>query len=583
MTAPTPTTPLGSLTDAELAKLEQILADDGSPNSDAIASRLAESLGVPQAGRESDLSDRDWGLKIAAENSYSEFVRQAWSVVEPDVDYIDGQHIEGIAEHLEAVIWGDPRVPNLLINIPPGCMKSLLTSVFLCPWAWIWKPSLRFFYATYEAGLSTRDSMKCRQILQSSWYQERWGSHVKLIGDQNEKTRYENNRRGWRMSTSVGGRGTGEHPDVIVFDDPIKAADAEREKERASVNDWWDGTISSRGKGRGVRRIGVMQRLHEDDLSGHILAADAAGRWVHICLPMRAEPDRMPETPLGWKDWRDPGELLWPQYLSEEKVQELEAEMGSLRAAGQLQQRPVPLGGQIFHEEWFEIVDAAPAKMQRVRYWDAAGTQGGGAYTAGVRMGLAGDGTIYVEDVKRAQVSAQGRLALQKVTAAHDAEETGNLLEVWAEQEPGSAGKDVAAIFVKQLRGYPVFVQRPTGDKVTRAMPLAAQAEAGNVKLVRGPWNRAYIDELISFPNGKYKDQVDGSSGAYNRLAAPGRPALLVDDLIASGDPEHAAEEHRPFSDAEVEELPEFLRDLIKSTRETARERDDEGHFGWGD
>jgi len=171
------------------------------------------------------------------------------------------------------------------------------------------------------------------------------------------------------------------------------------------------------------------------------------------------------------------------------------------------------------------------------------------------------------------QVSAQGRLALQKATAAKDADDTGNTCEVWAEQEPGSAGKDVAAIFIKQLRGYPVFVQRPTGDKVTRAMPLAAQAEAGNVKLVRGPWNRAYIDELISFPNGKYKDQADGSSGAYNRLAAPGRPALLVDDLIASGDPEHAAEEHRPFSEAEIEQLPEFLRDLVKSTRETAAER----------
>lgn len=567
------TTPIGSLTDRELAQLEKILADDGSQNSDAIASRLAEALGVPAPGSEIGLSEQEWALKLAAENCYSEFVRQAWSVPEPDVEYVGGEHIEGIAMHLEALVWGDPRVPNLLINIPPGCMKSLLTSVFLVPWAWVWKPSLRFFYATYAADLSTRDSMKCRQILQSNWYQERWGQRVVLVGDQNEKTRYENNKRGWRMSTSVGGRGTGEHPDIVVFDDPIKAADAEREKERTSVNDWWDGTISSRGKGRGVRRCGVMQRLHEDDLSGHILDNDEDGqRWVHICLPMRAEPDRMKETPLGWNEWRKPGELLWPKYLDEKKVSELEAEMGSLRAAGQLQQRPVPLGGQIFKSEWFEIVEVAPRKMERVRYWDCAGSEGSGAYTAGVRMGLAQDGTIYVEGVARAQVSAQGRLQLQKNTAAHDSEDTGNTCEVWAEQEPGSAGKDVAAIFVKQLRGFPVYTQRPTGDKVLRAMPFAAQCEAGNCKLVKGPWNRAYIDELASFPNGKYKDQVDGSSGAYNRLVAPGRLPLAVDDLLASGEPE----DRIPLSDKEVAELPDFLRGLVESARETRREADED-------
>jgi predicted phage terminase large subunit-like protein len=340
-----------------------------------------------------------------------------------------------------------------------------------------------------------------------------------------------------------------------------------------------------------------MQRLHEDDLSGHIIeneikghgtdepkkdgSAIPAARWVHLCLPMRGEPNRMATTPLGWLDWREPGELLWPGAFSEVKVAELETEMGSLRAAGQLAQRPVPLGGQIFHEEWFEIVDTAPVKLREVRYWDNAGTKGGGAYTAGVRMGIDQDGEVYVVDVRRAQVAAHARLQLQKNTAKEDADNTGNTIEIWAEQEPGSAGKDVAAIFVKQLRGYPVYVQRPTGDKVTRAMPFAAQCEAGNVKLVRGPWNRAYIDELTSFPNGRYKDQTDGSSGAYNKLVAPGRPALAIDDIIASGDPEHAAEEHRPFSDAEIEQLPDFIKGLVESSREVAKEKNDEDNFGW--
>ena len=128
-------------------------------------------------------------------------------------------------------------------------------------------------------------------------------------------------------------------------------------------------------------------------------------------------------------------------------------------------------------------------------------------------------------------------------------------------------------ITLRQLRAYPVHVTRVTGDKVSRAMPFAAQVEAGNVKLVRGPWNRDYIDELIYFPNGKYKDQVDASSGAYNKLVAEGSPALAIDDMLASGDPAHTAEEHRPFSEDEVEELPEFLKGLVEESRATAAER----------
>lgn len=565
-------TALSGMTTRQLRQVHEVLAT----GSDSAIEQLARVMGMPDSGTDTGLTQGDWECKLAAEASFAEFTRQAWGVVEPDVDFIPGQHIDGIALHLEAIIFGDPRVPNLLINIPPGCMKSLLAGVFLVPWAWVHKPSLRFMYSAYEQSLSTRDSMKCRQILRSEWYQDRWGGTFKLVGDQNEKTRYENDKRGWRMSTSVGGRGTGEHPDVIVCDDPLKAQEAESEKERRGANDWWDGTISSRGKVRGSRRVVVMQRLHQDDLSGHIIAGDSElDRWVHLCLPMRAEENRMPETPLGWKDWREPGELLWPAAFEERKVAELESEMGTLRAAGQLQQRPVPLGGQIFHEHWFEIVDHAPATLRRVRYWDKAGTQGGGAYSAGVKIGLDQDGTVYVEDVKRAQVSPHNRNQLMHTTATTDAESSGNTCEVWTEQEPGSGGKESAQITVKQLRGFPVFIDRVTGDKVTRSMPFAAQCEAGNVRLVRAPWNRAYLDELIGFPYGKYKDQVDGSSGAYNKLVAPGRPAMTIDDILASGDPEHIAEEHRRFSEQEMTELPEFLRDMVETTRETAKERED--------
>jgi len=567
-------TPLSRLTDNELRSFERLLRNGKNGLSDAAVNGLARSMGLPDADQPVDLSADDYAEKLAAEASLYEFVRAAWPVVEPDVDFIDGDHVRALCDHIEAVIWG--QIPNLLANVPPGCMKSLCACVFAPAWSWIHKPSLRWLFASYEQSLSTRDSMRCRQILQSAWYRQRWGDRFKFLGDQNEKIRYDTDARGWRIATSVGGRGTGEHPDVIVADDPHKVKEAESDTERIAAVRWWDGTISSRGKIRGVRRIVIMQRLHQGDLSGHILEVDAAaGRWVHLCLPMRYEPDRMKPTPLGWSDPRtEPGELLWPAAFPEPMVAELEREMGTLRAAGQLQQRPVPLGGQLFHRDWFEIVDAAPAAGRRVRYWDKAGTQGGGAYSSGVRMVLGEDGQFYVENVRRAQLSPARRNALIRQTAATDADDTDNTLAIWIEQEPGSGGKESAQISVKQLRGYPVYLDRVTGDKFTRAIPMAAQAEAGNVKLVRGQWNAAYLDELEAFPNGTYKDQVDGSSGAFNKLAA-GRSSVLDHDLIASGDPDYAEEERTPFTTEEIGALPPFLRELIDETRATRRERDD--------
>lgn len=567
--------PLSTLTDNELQSFAQLLRNGKNGLPDAAVNELALALGLPAVGTATAFTPDELAEKMAAEASLYEFVRAAWDVVEPDVDFIDGDHVRAVCDHIEAVIWGE--IPNLLANVPPGCMKSLCACVFAPAWSWIHKPSLRWLFASYEQSLSTRDSMRCRQIIQSPWYRRRWGDRFELVGDQNEKTRYDTDKRGWRIATSVGGRGTGEHPDIIVADDPHKVKEAESDTERLSAIRWWDGTISSRGKIRGVRRIVVMQRLHQSDLSGHILETDAGvGRWVHLCLPMRFEPDRMKSTPLGWSDPRtEPGQLLWPAAFPERVVAELEREMGTLRAAGQLQQRPVPLGGQLFHRDWFEIVPASPVNARRVRYWDKAGTQGGGAYTAGVRISLATDGVFYVEDVRRAQLSPARRNALTLQTAETDADQFDNTVEIWLEQEPGSGGKESAQISVKQLRGFPVHLDRVTGDKVSRAIPFAAQAEAGNVKLVRGPWNTAYLDELESFPNGTYKDQVDGSSGAFNKLAATRGSVLGDDELLASGDPTEREEESRRFTSAEVAELPSFLRELISETRAVRAERDE--------
>lgn len=431
------------------------------------------------------------------------FVEKVWKIVEPTEPYRDNWHIHALCNALEAVTRGD--IEKLIVNVPPGSMKSLLVSVIWPAWEWASNPSLRYFCASYGAALSIRDNLRLRQIVTSDWYMRHYG--LRLTGDQNAKERFNTNAGGWRIATSVGGVGTGEHPDRKIIDDPTTADQARSDTERTSANEWYDRTVSTRGVSRKARTVVIMQRLHEEDLSGHLLAR---GGWHHIMWPMHFDPTRADPT-----DPRTiPGELFWPSLFPEARVRALEIELGPYGAAGQLEQRPAPEGGGLFKAEWFKIVDAVPAMAIRCRGWDTAASEGHGDWTCGVKMSRAGS-IFYVEDVVREQLSPAGVDALIKAVAAFD----GPAVRIREEQEPGSAGKTVIANRIKALVGYDYRGVPTTGDKVTRARPYRSQAEAGNVRLVRGPWNAQYLAELTVFPNGKNDDQVDGSSAAFNELA----------------------------------------------------------------
>lgn len=468
-----------------------------------------------QLSSESQLVELETLIETAkAEISLHEFVQQAWHLVEPDTKFVDGFHIRAICDHLEAVV--ESKISDLLINIPPGCCKSLLCCVFWPAWVWTTKPETRWLFASYAQELATRDSVRCRNIVESSWYQERWGHVVTLVADQNQKTRFDTTARGWRIATSVDGRGTGEHPDIVVCDDPHNVKESESDLERQRAIEWWDGTISSRGRSRGSRRVVIMQRLHERDLSGHLIAK---GGFEHICLPMEFERDRMKQTKIGWNDPRTTeGELVWPELFSATLVDSIKRDMGSFRSAGQLQQRPAAREGGMFKRDWLPIAKELPAECNRaVRYWDKASTQNGGDYSAGVLVTEC-DGIFYVVDVIRGQWSVGTRNRIMEQMAALDASRFPKL-QIWTEQEPGSGGVESAEYTIRQLAGYAVKAERSTGDKETRAAPFAAQCEAGNVRLLAGPWNHDFIDELTVFPNGANDDQVDAASGAFKKIA----------------------------------------------------------------
>ena len=494
-----------------------------------------------------DLGLMDIGLsKLLCEQSLYEYVKQAWPLVEPLQPFIENWHIEELCRALEQCYYG--RIKRLIANVPPGTAKSLIINVFFPTWVWAKNARKRFLCASFSASLTTRDNLRARQLIESPWYHERWD--VTLADDQNAKTRYNTQQKGWRIATSVNGQGMGEHPDFILIDDPTSASEAESDTERQNANDWFDRTISQR-LGRNPCIIVIMQRLHTEDLSGHLLAR---GGWEHIRWPMRFEVCSCPTDTNGplspeqlcplhkadqtWQpDKRDrrttPGELLIPKLFDEQNVRDRELNLGTYGAAGQLQQRPSPEGGGLFKREWFKYADIAPKLMRVLRAYDTAATEGGGDYTATVKIGeefetvlipaagmqkskeeLRSTGRFYILDAHHDQLGPDGVDKLFLANAASD----GKAIPIREEREGGASGKAVISARTKLLRGYDFKEVTLGANKVVRAKPFRAQCEAGNVYLMRAAWNAAYVSELTAFPTGAHDDWVDASSCAFNSV-----------------------------------------------------------------
>jgi predicted phage terminase large subunit-like protein len=444
----------------------------------------------------------------------SGFIREAWHVVEPNSTYIHGWHLDAIAGHLEAIT--DGRINRLLINVPPGTMKSLLTSVLWPAWEWGPKgrPSLRYLTSSYTEKYVKRDSRRMRDLVQSEWYRSLW-PEVELV--RAGEASFSNTKTGFRegvpFASLTGGRG-----DRVIIDDPHSTETAESEAERLNTARIFRESVPTRlNDPKTSAIIVIMQRLHEDDVSGQIIKLGLG--YEHLMLPMEFEPDRACATSIGFRDPRTfEGDLLFPERFPREVVERDKIPMGSYAVAGQFQQRPAPRSGGMFQRGDFAIVDAVPANAHRCRAWDFAATEQKPGkqpdWTVGLRMAKVGD-TFYVEDVRRNRWSPADVEKNLKNTASQD----GLDVRIRMPEDPGAAGKADAATKIKLLAGYDVKAVRPTGEKAVRAKPASAQAEAGNVKLVRGPWNDAFLDEVCSFPNAQHDDQVDAFADALNELA----------------------------------------------------------------
>lgn len=452
------------------------------------------------------------------------FIELMWDILEPQRPFVKGWVVEAICEHLEAVHRGEIR--NLLMNVPPGFMKSMTTNVFFPAWEWgpMNRPDMRFIGASYSENLTIRDNRRCRQLITSPRFQALWGSRFRLMDDQNAKVRYDTDKTGFKIATSVGGLGTGERGDRFIVDDPHNVKEGESETKRDGVLQWFTEVVPTRINDAGKSAIIViMQRVHERDVSGLILK-ELKG-YDTLCIPMEHETDHPypSRSRIGWTDPRkEPGELAWPErfskkYLDEELKPVLRSWGGEYAEAGQLQQRPSPRGGGMFKEDDWRYVDSLPTKViARVRGWDLAATDTDprAARTAGVRMSLDGEKRLYIEHVRVGQWGDKGVEDQMMECAKNDPK--GTIIDF--PQDPGQAGKVQKSYLARQLHGYDVTSSLETGEKDDRARPLAAQCESHNVYVVRGAWNDEFVREAASFPMGHWKDQIDAASRAYARL-----------------------------------------------------------------
>lgn len=514
------------------------------------------------------LQDPDGALEILdkadCEASLAFFIKRFWTVLEPAVPMVWNWHLDAVGEHLGAVT--DGQINRLLINLPPGMMKSLIL-VFWTAWEWGPRnmPYIRLVNFAYASSLTIRDNRKLRRLIGSDLYQKWWGDRVQISPDRDNMNVFELTRGGFSLATSVGGVGTGERGDRVKVDDPHNVRESESESVRSMTVEWFAESLTTRmNDPRNSSIIVIMQRVHESDISGHILKNDLG--YQHLMLPMRFEKARACHTSLprkgiepiyarylgtkqmwleeGWKPKSDKEiplqaeyrvartQEVWPQDRRTEDDALLSPErftmevvvrdgraMGPYAEAGQFQQRPSPRGGLLFKREKFAIVDTVPQGCIWVRHWDLAATKarvlGRGARTAGVLLGLTPSKRYIIADCATFQVD-DPRPDIRRVSG-QDAVQYGRV-HISIPQDPGAGGKVSARDYVQMLAGYDVASQPEKGDKLGRAEPMAAQCNGGNVDLLRGSWNGEFLDEVSKFPTGNRKDIVDSMSGGFEYL-----------------------------------------------------------------
>lgn len=451
------------------------------------------------------------------------FTQRSFHQLNPQVYFRHGWHLDLIADRLERCRRGEIR--RLIINVPPRSLKSILASVAL-PAFWLGHdPSAQILCASYGQDLADKLSADCRQVMASNWYQEHFPT--RLSRNRNAVQEFTTTANGSRMATSVGGVVTGRGADLIILDDPLKPEEALSDSQRQKVNDWFDGTLFSRQnqKETGIIIV-IMQRLHTDDLVGHLMER---GGWEVLSLPAIAEAieEFTYDTAAGpRRHLRRPGDLLHPERESQAVLDEIRRNLGEYAFAGQYQQTPVPFGGAIVKDKWWGVYQERPEKFDHmIQSWDTANKATElSDYSVCTTWGKKGP-NLYLVHVFRQRLNYPDlkRSALE-------------LREVFQPDEILIEDRASGTQLIQELKVAGVYGARPVkpeGDKIMRMHAQSAKIENGFVWLpASAPWLDEYRSELSAFPKGRFADQVDSTSQALAYFSQRRQPLNITPELL---------------------------------------------------
>jgi len=448
--------------------------------------------------------------------SLAEFAKRAWRVLEPAAELKWGWALDAICLHLEAVTKGE--ITRLLMNVPPGSMKSLLTGVIWPAWEWGPRglPEMRFVGTAHEEQLAIRDSRRCRDLMKSDWYQELWP--IELLADLDGKREFGNTKKGIRQARAFTSM-TGVRGDRVILDDPISAYNANSQAKLEAAKIAFTETLPTRINSDKSAIVVIMQRLNEKDTSGVILEMGLP--YVHLCIPMRFEPKYRNVTAIGWSDPRTKeGELMFPERFGEDQVRELEKTLGTYGAAGQLQQRPAPRGGGIINTGWFAYWRAVPQLEFRFVTVDTAQkTAEQNDWSVMQAWARSSTGTAVKLDQVRGKWEAPELLVqarafwLKHLGDQRPMCQKATLRGMYVEDKVSGTG------LIQTLRreGIPVVPVQRSKDKISRGYDAAPFIESGNVALPQdAPWLSDFLAEVSSFPAGAHDDQLDPMFDAIN-------------------------------------------------------------------
>jgi predicted phage terminase large subunit-like protein len=454
-------------------------------------------------------------LRALLREKLSCFVQKSFATLEPGKRYQHNWHIDHLCWQLSRVARGEVR--RLIINVPPRSMKSITASVAFTAWLLGRDPTKRMICISYAEELARKLSVDTRTILESAWYRELF-PRFQLSAKRPRNTDLVTTDHGYRFASGVGGAVLGRGADLIVIDDPIKATDALSAAERRRVTEFYDNTLYTRLNDKRTGAVVlIMQRLHQDDLVGHVTAKD---EWEITSIPAIETEDRLYRLGDAPADvyLRRAGELLHAEREPRAVLEQIRRAQGSLLFSAQYQQSPVPPEGNIVKREWVRSYDERPSAFDFVvASWDTASTLSESAdYSVGTVWGAKGL-DFYLLDLLRA------RLEVPELRR-----EVVRLSRHWRADQTIIEDTDIGRAITQDLRRsgeYAAFLHRPRFDKQARFLAQSARFEAGQVHVPHdAPWLAGWLEELLAFPNGRHDDQVDSTSQALDYLSARALP-----------------------------------------------------------